>query len=110
MPDVLIGATGSNKAMSAAFGYVAAAGRLVFVGVTTQEITFKHPVFHKPEGTLLCSRNALPADFTRIIQLIETGQVDTRPWITHRTAFDTIAADFPQLIKPESGCIKAVVE
>jgi alcohol dehydrogenase len=110
MPDVVIDATGSNKSMSAAFGYVAAAGRLVFVGVTTQEITFKHPVFHKPEGTLLCSRNALPQDFTRIIRLIEEGQIDTRPWITHRTAFDTIAVDFPRLIKPESGCIKAVVE
>jgi alcohol dehydrogenase len=110
LPSVVIDATGSNKSMSNAFGYVAAAGKLVFLGVTTQEIAFKHPVFHRPEGTLYCSRNALPQDFTRIIQLIETGQVDTRPWITHRTAFDTIAADFPRLIKPESGCIKAVVE
>lgn len=110
LPDVVIDATGSNKSMSNAFGYVAPTGRLVYVGITTQDVTFKHPVFHRPEGTLLCSRNALPRDFARIIHLIETGQIDTRPWITHRTAFDTIAVDFPNLIKPEAGCIKAVVE
>ena len=44
------------------------AGRLVFVGITTDEVKFRHPVFHKPEGTLLCSRNALSDDFTRIIE------------------------------------------
>ena len=110
LPDVVIDATGSNVSMSNAFGYVAPTGRLVYVGITTKEVTFRHPVFHKPEGTLLCSRNALPRDFTRIIKLIEDGEIDTRPWITHRSAFDTLAADFPAYTKPETGCIKAMVE
>lgn len=110
LPDVVIDATGNNVSMSNAFGYVAPTGRLVYVGITTKEVTFKHPVFHRPEGTLLCSRNALPRDFSRIIKLIEDGQIDTRPWITHRTGFETLAADFPVLIKPETGVIKAVVE
>ena len=110
LPDVVIDATGSNKSMSSAFGYVAPTGRLVYVGITTQEVTFKHPVFHRPEGTLLCSRNALPADFTRIIRLIETGEIDTRPWITHRTSFDDMIGVFASYTKPETGVIKAVVE
>jgi alcohol dehydrogenase len=110
LPDVVIDATGSNVSMSNAFSYVAPTGRLVFVGITTKEVTFKHPVFHKPEGTLLCSRNALPADFRRIIKLIEDGQVDTRPWITHRTRFDEMAGVFESYCKPETGVIKAVVE
>jgi alcohol dehydrogenase len=110
LPDVVIDATGSNVSMSNAFGYVAPTGRLVFVGLTTQEVSFKHPVFHRPEGTLLCSRNALPRDFTRIIGLIETGRIDTRPWITHRTNFENLIADFPAFTKPETGVIKAVVE
>src|SRR5688572_26740938 len=79
LPDVVIDATGSNASMSASFGLVAPGGRLVFVGITTGEVTFRHPVFHKPEGTLLCSRNALPDDFTQIIKLIEEGKIDTRP-------------------------------
>ncbi|GAC1475507.1 MAG: zinc-binding alcohol dehydrogenase family protein [Isosphaeraceae bacterium] len=110
LADVVIDATGSSQSMSNAFRLVAHGGRLVFVGITTDEVCFKHPVFHKPEGTLLCSRNALPEDFTRIIQLIENGQIDTRPWITHRTAFDELPAVFSSFTKPETGVIKAIVE
>ena len=84
LPDVVFDATGSNKSMSQAFGYIAQGGRLVFVGLTGEEVTFRHALFHKSEGTLLCSRNAMPKDFRRIIQLIEAGHIDTRPWITHR--------------------------
>lgn len=110
LPDVVIDATGNNQSMSNAFEFVAPTGRLVFVGITTKEVTFKHPVFHRPEGTLLCSRNALPEDFTRIIRLIETNQIKTDPWITHRTTFDNLIEDFPSYTKPETGVIKAVVE
>ena len=109
LPDVVIDATGNSGSMSSAFGLVAPAGRLVYVGITTDEVRFRHPVFHKPEGTLLCSRNALPGDFTRIIGLIETGTIDTKPWITHRSAFDDLIGVFPSYTKPETGVIKAVV-
>jgi alcohol dehydrogenase len=109
MPDVVIDATGSNVSMSNAFGFVAPTGRLVYVGITTGDITFKHPIFHKSEGTLLCSRNALPRDFRRIISLIEDGTIDTHPWITHRTNFDSLINDFPAFTKPETGVIKAMV-
>ena len=110
LPDVVIDATGNNVSMSNAFGYVAQGGRLVFVGITTDEVRFRHPVFHKPEGTLLCSRNALPEDFRRIIGLIEEGKIDTRPWITHRAAFEELIDVFPSYTRPETGVIKAVVE
>ncbi len=110
LPDVVIDATGSVASMSAAFGNVAQAGRLVFVGITTEEVRFRHPVFHRCEGTLLCSRNALRADFTRIIRLIEEGQIDTGPWITHRTPFAHLIEVFPSYTRPETGVIKAIVE
>jgi 2-desacetyl-2-hydroxyethyl bacteriochlorophyllide A dehydrogenase len=110
LPDVVIDATGSSASMSSAFGYVTHGGRLVFVGITTDEVKFRHPVFHKPEGTLLCSRNALSADFTRIIQLIEDGRINTGPWITHRAAFEDLIEAFPSYTRPETGVIKAVVE
>jgi threonine dehydrogenase-like Zn-dependent dehydrogenase len=110
LPDVVIDATGSSASMSAAFGYVAPTGRLVYVGITTEEVKFRHPVFHRPEGTLLCSRNALPDDFRRIIGLIEDGRIDTRPWITHRTPLDGLIDVFPSYTRPETGVIKAVVE
>jgi alcohol dehydrogenase len=110
LPDVVIDATGNSGSMSSAFSLITHAGRLVFVGITTDEVHFRHPLFHKPEGTLLCSRNALSADFTRIIGLIEEGRIDTRPWITHRTGFDELIDVFPSYTRPETGVIKAVVE
>jgi alcohol dehydrogenase len=108
--DVVVDATGSNRSMGQALQYVAFAGRLVFVGITTQEISFPHPLMHRREMTLLASRNALAADFTRIIQLIEEGTLDTRPWITHRTAFDDLIEAFPSYTNPETGVIKAIVD
>src|SRR5262249_14658674 len=110
LPDVVIDATGNVHSMSAAFGLITHAGRLVYVGITTDEVKFKHPMFHRPEGTLLCSRNALTKDFSRIIKLIEAGRIDTGPWITHRTGFDDLIDVFPSFTRPETGVIKAIVE
>jgi alcohol dehydrogenase len=106
---LVIDATGSNKSMSNALTYVGFAGRLVFVGITTAEVSFGHPLMHRREMTLLASRNALPPDFTRIIKHIEDDQIDTRPWITHRSAFASLITDFPSYVKPETGVIKAMV-
>ncbi len=110
LPHVVVDATGSHKSMANALNFVAFAGRLVFVGITTQAIAVPHPLMHRREMTLLASRNALPADFTRIIRLIEDGRLDTRPWVTHRTPFGGLIDAFPSYLKPETGVIKAVVE
>ena len=64
---------------------------------------------HRRELTLLASRNALSADFTRIIKLIEDGRLDTRPWITHRSSFEELPDVFPAYTKLETGVIKAIV-
>ncbi len=108
--DVVIDATGSNQSMVRALEFAAFAGRVVFVGITQQNLEFPHaPVMHRRELTLLASRNALSRDFTRIISLIEEGRIDTGPWITHHAAFADVAAIFPTWLKPETGVIKAVV-
>ena len=96
--------------MSHALNYVAHTGRLVFVGITTENVTFPHPLMHRREMTLYASRNALPDDFRRIIRLIEDQRLDTRPWITHRSRFDELIGNFPSYTRPETGVIKAMVE
>ena len=96
--------------MANALTYVAHTGSLVYVGITTQEVSFRHTILHKPEITLKASRNALPADFGRIIGLIEEGTIDTDPWITHRTRFEDVVGEFEKLTKPETGVIKAIIE
>ncbi len=110
LADVVIDATGNHKSMSQALHFCAFAGRLIYVGITQQEVSFPHaPIMHRRELTLLASRNALPPDFTRIIRLIEEGSIDTRPWITHHADFDGMIAEFPNWLKPETGVIKAMV-
>jgi len=109
LPEVVIDATGNPQSMSAAFGLVAPGGRLVYVGLTGEEVRFKHAAFHKVEGTLLCSRNALPGDFARIIGLIEAGRIDTQPWITHRCTLPELPAAMPSYLRPETGVVKAIV-
>jgi alcohol dehydrogenase len=108
--SVVIDATGSPKSMCNAFNYVAHTGKLVFVGIVTDNITFPDPLLHRREMTVFASRNALPADFGRIIGLIEEGKIDTRPWITHRTPFGEMIGNFPSYTKPETGVVKALVE
>lgn len=110
LPAVVVDATGSSQSMSQALNYVGFAGRLVYVGITRDDLRFPHgPLMHRRELTLLASRNALPEDFRRIIGLIEAGRLDTRPWITHRVAFDQLPEVFPSYVRPETGVIKAMV-
>lgn len=111
LADVVVDATGSNKSMGYALNYCSFSGRLVYVGITQQEISFFHaPALHRRELTILASRNALPGDFTRIIKLIEDGQINTNTWITHHAKFSEMIEAFPSWVKPETGVIKAIVE
>jgi 2-desacetyl-2-hydroxyethyl bacteriochlorophyllide A dehydrogenase len=110
MYSVVIDATGNRHSMSGALQYLAPTGTLVFVGITTEEIAFKHPLMHRPEANLLSSRNAMPKDFRRIIDLIETGVIKTDPWITHRTTFEGALNDFDSFTRPETGVLKAIIE
>ena len=109
LADVVIDATGSNKSMSDCLGYATFAGRVVYVGITTSDLQFPHaPIMHRRELTLLASRNALSADFSRIIGLIESGRIDTQPWISHQAPYTELATALPEWIKPESRVIKAI--
>jgi 2-desacetyl-2-hydroxyethyl bacteriochlorophyllide A dehydrogenase len=107
-PTVL-DATGSAASMNQALNYVAHTGTLVYVGITPQDITFPDRLFHSREMTLKASRNAMPEDFERIIQLIEENRIDTNRWITHRTDFDSVIDTFESFTKPETGVIKAII-
>jgi alcohol dehydrogenase len=111
MCDVVVDATGSAVSMANSMKLCSFGGRLVYVGITQSDLVFPHaPVLHRRELTLLASRNALSSDFSRIIGLIETGKIDTGPWITHRVPFADTIQQVPLLLELTSGVIKAVIE
>lgn len=110
LAHVVIDATGSVHSMSTCFQFAAFTGRVVYVGITTQELTFPHaPIFHRRELTLLASRNAHPADFPKIIQLIAEKKINTDVWITHRIPFDDVPQSFSAFTDPSLGAIKAII-
>jgi 2-desacetyl-2-hydroxyethyl bacteriochlorophyllide A dehydrogenase len=110
LPSAVFDATGNLKSMNASFHYPSQGGRLVLVGLVQSDVTFSDPNFHRRELTVLSSRNSLPADFTRIIQSIECGRIDTRPWITHRALLAGVPAVFASWTQPATGVIKAMIE
>jgi 2-desacetyl-2-hydroxyethyl bacteriochlorophyllide A dehydrogenase len=110
MPTVVIDATGNVQSMNGALKYLANSGRLVYVGLFPGEFSLNDPEFHRRETTLLGSRNALPADFGRIIAAVESGKINTAPWITHRTPARELLGAFPSWISPGSGVLKAIIE
>lgn len=110
LPTAVFDATGNPGSMATAFNYPAQGGRIVLVGLFQGDVTFNDPNFHKRELTLLASRNALPADFTRIIQLVEGGRIDTSAWITHRSSLADAIGSFPSWSRPETGVVKAMIE
>lgn len=110
LPTLVFDCTGNAASMERSFGCVASGGSLVFVGIVKQDLTFHDPEFHRREITLYASRNSLPADFKRIIALMEEGRIDIGPWINERVGRSGMAGRFPEWTRPESGVIKAMVE
>jgi Threonine dehydrogenase and related Zn-dependent dehydrogenases len=110
LPTAVFDATGNPASMHEAFRYVAHGGRLTFIGLFPGDVTFHDPDFHRREITLQASRNSTPSDFSRILALMEAGQIDTAPWVTHRIPAPDLPGAFESLLAPESRVLKAVVE
>ena len=109
MPRVVIDATGYKKAMEHSFQYISHGGTYVLIGLQLDEISFSHPEFHKREATLMSSRNATREDFQWVADSIGQQKLDPTLFISHRIAFDDVAAQFPDLINPSLGVIKAMI-
>jgi 2-desacetyl-2-hydroxyethyl bacteriochlorophyllide A dehydrogenase len=97
LPAVVFDATGSPQSMCDAFRWPCAGGRLVFVGLVQGDINFNDADFHRRELTLLATRNARPESFRAIIDAIESGGIDTSPWITHRMSLGEVPTQFPAI-------------
>lgn len=109
LPDVIFDATGNSKSMHSTFELIAHGGRILFVGLFQGDMTFSDPLFHRKEITLLASRNATSAEFAQVISAMESGIIDTSPWITHRFPLGDAPERFPATIA-DRGLRKAVID
>ena len=110
LPGAVFDATGNAASMEKSFEYVGNGGRIVMVGFQMGPISFHNPEFHRREMTILATRNAVTGDFVRIVDQMEEGTIDTRPWITHRSNYDGLIEQFPGWLDPHSGVVKAMLE
>ena len=109
LPDTVFDATGNKASMENAFNYLCSGGKLIFVGLFIGEIQFHDPMFHKNEITLMATRNALPQEFKKIIQLMEQKKIDINQWITHNCNFDEFPDTIENWIVPEQMVIKGMI-
>ena len=106
---VVFDATGNAGCMARSIEFAAFGGRVVYVGITTEPVALNDPLFHRRELTLLATRNAVSSDFTRILQLIREGRINTSAWISHRMKFADVPLAFPSLLARDSGVVKAMI-
>ncbi|MEC1720372.1 zinc-binding alcohol dehydrogenase family protein [Schinkia azotoformans] len=94
LPTVVMDATGNKFSMTNAFDYVCHGGKVVYVGLVKDTITFNDPDFHAKELTLMGSRNATKEDFEYVIQSVKDGKVNAASYITHKINFDDAVSYF----------------
>ncbi len=110
LPTVVFDATGNARSMMRSFEFTAHGGRLIFVGLVQDDITFSDPEFHRRELTLKSSRNATAQDFDRVIAALQDGSVDVFPWITHHAGPEALIREFDAWTRPETGVVKAMLD
>ncbi|MHB8627745.1 MAG: zinc-binding alcohol dehydrogenase family protein [Aggregatilineales bacterium] len=109
LPTAVFDATGNAKSMMNAFNFVAHSGKLIFVGLNQENITFHDPLFHSREMSLLATRNATPADFDWVLSSMAEGKLDTSAWLTHRATPEALTEQFGSWLLPATGVIKAML-
>ncbi|MGJ8640974.1 MAG: zinc-binding alcohol dehydrogenase family protein [Opitutaceae bacterium] len=109
LPSCIIDATGSPRSMNHCFNFAEHGGRVVFVGLFIGDLQFDDPNFHRRELTLYASRAALSSTFSEVIKMIESGEIDPLPMITHRLQFENVGQQLPT-IHQQPGLVKAIID
>lgn len=109
LPTAVFDATGNVRSMNNAFNFVGHSGRLIYVGLVQDNVTFHDPLFHSREMTLLATRNATATDFDWVIESMAAGKLNAHAWITHHATPERLIGDFAGWLLPETGVIKALL-
>lgn len=109
-PTLVFDATGAIDSMNRCLDLASSGGKIVFVGLSREAFSYPHPEFHRKEMMLLSSRNSTAEDFRRVMAVMETREIDTSLWITHRVSPEKLIEAMPVWSEPGSGVLKGVVE
>jgi threonine dehydrogenase-like Zn-dependent dehydrogenase len=87
-PDVVIEAIGLAETFRASVEEVAFTGRVVYIGYAKEPVAYETRLFVQKELDILGSRNALPADFRAVIEMLEQGRFPVDEAITRIVSLD----------------------
>jgi len=101
--------TGDRTSMETSIQLLQQGGKLIFVGLINDKISLFDPDLHRREATILASRNSTPAEHHRVLDLMESGQIDVSAWPMDFPGPDAMGGRFPAWLHREAGVVKAVV-
>ncbi len=108
--DAVFDATGNAKAIMAGFPLLAHGGTTVLISVVKDDITFNDAEFHKREARIIGSRNALKADFERVMDAIREGKIPTDEIASEAIALSDLPQKFADLVEHRDHLIKVLVK
>jgi 2-desacetyl-2-hydroxyethyl bacteriochlorophyllide A dehydrogenase len=109
-PSMLVfDCTGDRGSMEQSMNLLQQGGKLIFVGLINDHVSLFDPDIHRREATILSSRNSTPAEHRRVLQLMESGQIDVGAWPTECARRTIMHERFPAWLHREAGVVKAVV-
>jgi 2-desacetyl-2-hydroxyethyl bacteriochlorophyllide A dehydrogenase len=110
-PSMLVfDCTGDRSSMEQSIYLLQQGGKLIFVGLINNHVALFDPDIHRREATILSSRNSTPAEHHRVLQSMESGQIDVGAWPTEYAPLAIMPQRFPAWLHREAGVVKAVVE
>lgn len=95
LPTVVLDATGNKHSMMKAFDYVSHGGKLVYIGLVKEMLSFFNPDFHSKELTLMGSRNATREDFSYVIEKLSKGYIKAG-FVTNHIDFEDVPNFFKE--------------
>jgi threonine dehydrogenase-like Zn-dependent dehydrogenase len=110
-PSMLVfDCTGDRGSMEQCLHLLQQGGTLVFVGLINDQVSLFDPDLHRREATILSSRNSTATEHRRVLQAMESGQIDAGAWPTEFASFAVMPQRFPAWLRREAGVVKAVVD
>ena len=109
LPEVVVEATGSKQAMRASLDLVAAAGRVLVVGLSSHEVPLRVGALPFRELDVLGVSTCQSGDFAAAAELVQRHRAAVLPLITHEFSLEEAPRAIAYAIEHPAEVLKAVV-
>ncbi len=109
LPEVVVEATGSKQAMRASLDLVAAAGRVLVVGLSSHEVPLRIGALPFRELDVLGVSTCQSVDFAAAAELVQRRRAAVLPLITHEFSLEEAPEAIAFAIDHPAEVLKAVV-